>query len=221
MKKFVQTLKFINLKTIYFNLKYLPFKQALKLPVLISKNVYLKEVSGEIHFDCPIRFGLIQIGYGNVGIFDKKRSRTIWDVSGNVTFRGFGTIGHGSKIMVASGGSLIFGDKLKISAEASFIVYNKIQIGYNCYMAWETLLMDTDFHKIKNENGEIINNPKPIIIGDYVWIGCKCIILKGAVIPNNTVIAINSLVNKELTEENCLYAGSPVKCIKEKISWVD
>jgi acetyltransferase-like isoleucine patch superfamily enzyme len=221
MKKFVQPLKYINLRTIYFNLKYFPLKHALKLPVLISKNVYLKEVSGRIHFECPIRFGLIQIGYGNVGIFDKKMSRTIWDVSGDVTFCGYGTIGHGSKIMVASGGSLIFGDKLKISAEASFIVYNKIQIGYNCYMAWETLLMDTDFHKIKNEYGEIINGPKPIIIGDYVWIGCKCIILKGAVIPNNSVIAINSLVNKELTEENCLYAGSPVKCIKEKISWED
>lgn len=221
MKKFVQTLKYINLKTVYFNLKYLPFKQALKLPVLISKNVYLKEVSGRIHFDCPIRFGLIQIGFGNVGIFDKKMSRTIWDVSGDVTFHGFGTIGHGSKIMVASEGSLVFGDKLKISAEVSFIVYNKIQIGYNCYMAWETLLMDTDFHKIKNENGEIINSPKPIIIGDYVWIGCKCIILKGAVIPNYTVIALNSLVNKKLTEENCLYAGSPVKIIKEKISWED
>jgi hypothetical protein len=162
MRKFAQTLKYINLKTIYFNLKYLPYTQALKFPVLISKNVYLKEVSGKIHFDCPIRFGLIRIGYGNVGIFDKKMSRTIWDVSGDVTFCGYGTIGHGSKIMVASGGSLIFGDRLKISAEASFIVYNKIQIGYNCYMAWETLLMDTDFHKIKNETGKLLMDPNQL-----------------------------------------------------------
>jgi len=221
MKRIVQILKYLNLKTIYFNLKYFPIKEALKFPVLVSKNVLLKKVSGRIHFDCPIRYGLIQIGYGNVGIFDKKMSRTIWDVCGNVTFCGYGTIGHGSKIMVASEGELIFGGKLKISAEVSFIVFKKIQIGYNCYMAWETLLMDTDFHKIKNESGEIINKPKPIIIGDYVWIGCKCVVLKGAVIPNNTVIALNSLVNKELTKENCLYAGSPVKCVKENISWVD
>ncbi|MFA6947283.1 MAG: hypothetical protein WC220_15425, partial [Pedobacter sp.] len=181
MKKIVQILRYLNLKTIYFNLKYLPIKEALKFPVLVSTNVLLKKVSGRIHFGCPIKFGLIQMGYGNVGIFDKKMSRTIWDVSGDVTFCGYGTIGHGSKIMVASEGSLIFGDKLKISAEVSFIVYKKIQIGYNCYMAWETLLMDTDFHKIKNENDDIINSPQPIIIGDFVWIGCKCVILKGAV----------------------------------------
>ena len=91
MKKIVQTLKDINLKTLYFNLKYFSLRQALKFPVLISKNVYLKEVSGKIHFECPIKFGLIRIGYGNVGIFDKKMSRTIWDVSGDVTFRGYGT----------------------------------------------------------------------------------------------------------------------------------
>ena len=221
MKKFVQTLKYINLKTIWFNLKYLPIKDALKFPILISNKVYLRNVYGRVHFNCHIKFGLIQIGYGSVGIFDKKISRTIWDVCGDVTFCGSGTIGHGSKIVVGSEGSLIIGDKLKISAEASFIVYNKIQIGNNCYMAWETLLMDTDFHKIKNENGEIINNSKPIIIGDYVWIGCKCIILKGAVIPNNTVIAINSMVNRELTEGNCIYGGSPAMCIKKNISWED
>ena len=219
MKKFVQTLKYINLKTFYFNLKYFPFKQALKLPVLISKNVYLKEVSGKIHFDCPIRFGLIQIGYGNVGIFDKKMSRTIWDVSGDVTFCGNASIGHGSKIVVGPEGSLIFGENLKITAESSLVAFNKIQIGNNCLLSWDTLLMDTDFHKVKNDNSEIINSPKPIFIGDNVWIGCRSVILKGSVIPNNSIIAINSLVNKELLVGNCIYGGSPVRCLKENISW--
>jgi acetyltransferase-like isoleucine patch superfamily enzyme len=219
MGKIIQLLKFLNLKTIYFNLKYFPVKQAVKLPVLLSNKVYLREVKGRIHFNCEIKFGLVQIGYGNVGIFDKKKSRTIWEVYGDVTFCGNANIGHGSKIIVGPKGSIIFGTRLLISAESSIIAYEKIQFGNNCFLSWDTLLMDTDFHSIKNEKEEIINSPKPIIIGNHVWIGCRSVILKGSIIPDNSIIAINSLVNKELMEENCIYGGSPVKCIKEKISW--
>lgn len=219
MRRLIQIISFINLKTIYFNLKYLPFKKALKFPVLISNNTYLREVSGRIHFNCQVKFGLVKIGYGNVGIFDKKKSRTIWEVFGDVTFCGCATIGHGSKISVGLEGVLIIGDNFKITAETSIIAHNKIQFGNNCLLSWDTLLMDTDFHKIRNINGEIINKPKSIVVGDHVWIGCRSLILKGATIPNNTIIASNSMVNKELFAENFIYGGNPVKCIKEIVSW--
>lgn len=39
--------------------------------------------------------------------------------------------------------------------------------------------MDTDFHKIKNEDGVQINTNSPVLIGDHVWIGCRALILKG------------------------------------------
>ena len=211
--------KIINLKTIYFNFKYLPFRQALKFPVLISNNVFLLATNGRLHFSCPIRYGLVQIGYGNVGIFDKKKSRAIWEVYGDVTFSGNTILGHGSKIVVGLKGKISFGKNFKITAESSIVAYHNIQFGNNCLISWDILFMDTDFHTVKNEAGEIINNPEPLLIGDHVWVGCRSIILKGAIIPNNTIIATNSLVNKELIQENCIYGGSPVKCIKEKITW--
>lgn len=219
MRKVFQLLRFINLRTIYFNLKYLPFNQALKLPFLLSKYVFLREIHGKINLNCPIRFGLIQIGYGNVGVFDKKKSRTVWEVYGDITFSGNAIIGHGSKIIVGPEASLLFGDNFKLTAESSIIAFNKIQFGNECLISWETQIMDTDFHKIKNENGEILNIPKPIIIGNHVWIGSRCTILKGSVIPDNSIIGVNSLVNNELPESNCIYAGIPVKCIKEKVYW--
>lgn len=219
MRKFLQFLKFLNIKTVYFNFKYLPLKKACKFPILLSNKVYLRQISGRIHINCQISFGLVQIGYGNVGIFDKKMSRTIWEVNGKVIFNGKTTIGHGSKIVVGTYGQLSFGDNFKATAETSIIAFNKIIFGNNCLLSWDTLLMDTDFHTVKNENNEVINSTKPILIGDHVWIGCRSIILKGAVIHNNTIIAINSMVNKELNEENCIYGGSPVKVIKKNISW--
>jgi acetyltransferase-like isoleucine patch superfamily enzyme len=219
MRNFFHFIKYINPKTIYFNFKYLKIRQAVKLPVLVSKNVSLNAVLGRVHLNCQLKTGLVKIGFGNVGIFDKRRSKTIWEVYGDVTFEGNAMIGHGSKIVVGEDASLIFGENLKVTAESSIVAFKRVQIGNNCLLSWDTLLMDTDFHKVKNDNGEIINCPQPIIIGDHVWIGCRSVILKGSVIPNNSIVAINSLVNKELLIENCIYGGSPVKCLRENISW--
>ena len=77
-----------NFKTIYLNFKYLPFRQAIRIPIKVSKKVYLWQTGGQIIFDCPIKSEMIQIGYGSVGIFDKEVSRSIWQVSGTVIFRG-------------------------------------------------------------------------------------------------------------------------------------
>lgn len=219
MKRYLRFLLEINFKTIYFNFKYLPFRLAIKMPVLVSKRVFLLVTSGKLIFDCPIRTGLIHIGYGKVGIFDKKVSRSIWEVQGNVIFKGKCDIGHGSKISVGKLGTLILGENFAITAESTIIAFSKIQFGNNCLLSWDILVMDTDFHTIKDELGNIINNPRPIIVGDKVWIGCRCLILKGAIIPNNCVIGANSTITKVLEKNYCLYAGNPCKILKENISW--
>ncbi|MGG7662162.1 acyltransferase [Dyadobacter sp. BHUBP1] len=219
IKNVIKLISRLNFKTIYFNLKYLPLRQALLLPILVSKRTYLRNTSGKIKINAPLRTGLIRIGYGNIGIFDEKRSRTIWEVNGTVIFNGTCNIGHGSKISVSSTGSLSFGENFAITAETSIITKLNIGFGDNCLLSWDTLIMDSDLHKIKNEVGSEINAPQPISIGDNVWIGCRCLILKGAKIPNNTIIGASSLVNKPLDKENSLYAGSPCKLIKENVSW--
>jgi len=219
MKRFLKILQKINLKTIYFNFKYLPIKQSIKLPILISRKVYLREVSGKILIKGPIRPGLIQLGYGNIGIFDNKKSRSIWEVSGTVIFKGRANIGHGSKISVGKNGELILGENFIITAESSLVASKKIEFGNNCLLSWDILIMDTDSHIIKDNTGSIINYPKQITIGDNVWIGCRCLILKGAQIPDNCVIGADSIVNRLLENRNSLYAGSPVKLMKENITW--
>jgi acetyltransferase-like isoleucine patch superfamily enzyme len=79
--------------------------------------------------------------------------------------------------------------------------------------------MDTDFHNVIDEFGQVVNKAKPILIGDKVWIGCRSMILKGAIIPNSCVVGAGSIVSKALDRSNCLYAGTPCKIIKENISW--
>jgi len=207
----------VNFKTIYFNFKYLPFIQAIRMPIMVSKRVYLLHTGGQIKLDCPIQSGMIQIGYGDVGIFDKKVSRSIWQVSGTIIFKGSAHIGHGSKLCVE--GTLVLGNGFIITAESSIVASNRIEFGENCLLSWDTLIMDTDFHKVKDKANNILNPSAPIIIGNKVWIGCRCLILKGAIIPNNSVIGANSFVGKRLEKENAVYGGQPARLLKEEIIW--
>ena len=220
LKNSLQFLKILfkqNFKTIYFNFKYLPFKQAIQIPVKISQNVYLRHTGGQIILDCPIESEMILIGYGDVGIFDKKVSRSVWEVYGTVIFKGHAQIGHGSKLSVR--GTLVLGKGLNITAESAIVATNRIEFGDNCLLSWDTLIMDTDFHKIKDRRDNLLNPSEPIFIGDNVWIGCRCLILKGANIPNNCVIGANSFVGKRLEKENSLYGGQPARILKEHITW--
>lgn len=98
------------LKTLYFNFKYLPFSQARKLPIIIFKGVLLNKTKGKIEIcSSHIKPGLIQIGKRVLGNTDVKYSRTIWELSGNIIFKGHTIIGQGSKITVGEKGNLLLG----------------------------------------------------------------------------------------------------------------
>lgn len=219
MGRLKKVLERINIKTVYFNLKYLPFKDAIKLPILISRNVFLLETNGSIKIDAPIKTGMIQIGFGNIGIFDMKRSRSIWQVSGKVTFKGEAYIGHGAKISVNEDAHLEFGNNFRVTAESEIVTEKSIQFGNDVLVSWDCLIMDTDFHKLLDQTGKIINPPEPIIIGNKVWIGCRNVILKGSKISDGSIIGANSFLSKDISDKSGLYAGNPIRYIKGDINW--
>ncbi|MEI6752662.1 MAG: acyltransferase [Paludibacter sp.] len=177
-------------------------------------------MKGNVLIEGDITCGMITIGFSDVGIFDFKRSKAIWNVSGRVIFKGRALIGQGSKISVEDTGELIFGENLKITAETSIVSLLKIEFGKNCLLSWDILIMDNDFHAIINKkNGIRFPQSKPIYIGDNVWIGCNTTILKGSHIPEHCIIGSNSTVNKKFEESYCLYAGNPLKVRKENVDW--
>ena len=96
----------------------------------------------------------------------------------------------------------------------------KVTIGDNCMCATDVTIRPTDGHAIYDiETNELINKGEDVFIGNHVWLGLNCLILKGSYLSNNTVIGANSLVNKKFTEENVIVAGSPAKIIKRNVNW--
>ena len=204
-------------KTLRFNLHYFPLKTALKLPVVVSHRTYLRELHGKVELPEKVERAMIIIGFGDVGHYDRKRSRSIWQVSGTVTFGGKASIGHGSKLSVR--GNLCLGDGFNMTAESTIVCAKEIRFGRDCLLSWDILVMDTDEHPLYNKENERINPDKPILVGDHVWIGCKCVLLKGAEVPSHTVLAAGTLLKSAFAGEHQVIGGNPPSILKRDVRW--
>lgn len=204
-------------KTLRFNFHYFPLKTALKLPVFVSHRTFLRELHGKIMLPEKVNTAMIKIGFGDVGHYDRKRSRSIWQVSGTVAFEGKASIGHGSKLSVR--GNLTLGADFNMTAESTIVCAHQISFGNDCLLSWDILIMDTDEHPIINQDGIRTNPDKPILVGNHVWIGCKCTLLKGTEIPNNAIVAAGTLLTSAFSGENQVIGGNPPAVLKSDVRW--
>lgn len=201
-------------KTIRLNARYWGIGGLLKPRIVASKNVKIKNLKGSL----LIKEGSqVWLGFGNVGFVDKRYERLILDIEGTVCFQGNAFFGQGCKIICMKPGKLEFGSEFSSNVNTKFICNKKIRFGDNCVISWECAFMDTDFHKVLDGSGQQINEDRPIIVGDSVWICSECMVLKGSDIPNNSVVAARSLIRKKLITKNAIYFNDAI--IKDDITW--
>lgn len=204
-------------KTLRFNFHYFPLGTALKLPVFVSHRTFLRELHGKVVLPEKAETAMVKIGFGDVGHYDRKRSRSIWQVSGTVTFGGKASIGHGSKLSIR--GDLTLGADFNMTAESTIVCAKEIRFGDDCLLSWDILVMDTDEHPLYDKAQQRINPDKPIVVGNHVWIGCKCVLLKGATIPDDTVVAAGTLLTSAYSGEQQVIGGNPPSVLKRDIRW--
>lgn len=220
--RIIKTIKVINLwKTIYFNFHYFPPKTAVRLPFFICWRTELHRMNGKIIFESPVSTGMAKIGGRGIGVQDKLYSRTIWENEGALIIKGKVGIGRGSKISIGKNAILMLGENFSIIGKSEIICQKEITFGANCLLSWDILIMDTDFHSVFDNHCRLINSPKPIHIGNHVWIGCRNTILKGISIADNVVVSANSTITRCIEETNCIVGGhgKSIAIIKKGISW--
>jgi acetyltransferase-like isoleucine patch superfamily enzyme len=163
--------------------------------------------------------GRLYLGGRYIG--DQSGADTYMKLPRGTTCRILGRVklGPGVRVILEPGANFSIGDNTYITAASIIHCSTSISIGRDCAIAWGTTIMDTDFHSIVYEDGNQNSISKPIVIGDKVWIGCNCTILKGVTIGNNNVIAANSLVNRDVPP-NSLVAGNPARVVKTGIDWL-
>jgi len=204
-------------KSIWVNFRYLPFRQAIKLPILVAYDVRFSAHMGGVILPEKVRFGMIHIGFFNIPVCN--HDKTSIRIIGTLEFKGRAYFGRSSKVHIRKGATMLLGDNFRVSSASSFNCYKSMIFGDNVLFAWDCLVMDSDGHSVIDEKCKPKINTKSVIIGNHVWIGCRSMILKGAVIPNNCVVGSMSFVTGENFEENTLIVGVPARSVKKISGW--
>ena len=212
-------------QTIRFNFKMLPFGQARKLPILFYGKVDFRSLKGKVQINSSVGTGMIRVGFKGEYV-DTSVSETIWIINGLMVFNGPLKIARGSYFLVAKNAVLSIGtNRTYCGSHMKILCFDHITIGDCVRMSWECQIYDTSFHylELTNKDNAIKPLSAPVFIGDRVWLGNRSTVSKGAVIPNDTVVASNSLVNKDFSQAEpfSMLAGSPasVKGVGFKRVW--
>lgn len=120
----------------------------------------------------------------------------------------------GADIQLFKGGNLILG-KSFINSNCKIRCANKITIGDDCTISHDVTILDSDFHKIISDDFQV---SAPVTISNHVWIGTRCLILKGVTIGEGAVIGSGSVVTHDVSPHT-LVAGCPAKVIKTNVEW--
>lgn len=114
---------------------------------------------------------------------------------------------------------IIIGDNVNFNTDIHIGCINKIEIGNNCLFASRIYITDHD-HGDTSLDSLLLPPAKrklvskgPVIIKDNVWVGEGVAILSGVTIGENSIIATNAVVTKDVPA-NSVVAGIPAKIVK-------
>ena len=219
-------IRYFNLiKTLYINLTMLPFKQAIKMPIIIYGKVSFLSLMGKMVIDnnVSISTGMIKFGYP-LDLYFNPTFRGVIKLQGELHFKGVATICCGYNINIAENGSVVLGKNVKVGHTSSFNCVKPITIGNYSRIASNVSFMSSSYHFILNQvTNQVFRAEGEIVIGEYNWILSKCTINKGAKTPNNCIVVSGTLLNKDYSQtmsEYSLIGGMPVKLIKNNVSRV-
>lgn len=106
------------------------------------------------------------------------------------------------------------GERVAFSNNISIIATQRISIGNDCLIGDFVLIMDSDFHGIDpRERRSSSGVSRPVVIGNNVWFGSRVIVQKGVTIGDNSIIAAQSVVTRNIPQ-NSIAGGNPAKVIR-------
>lgn len=124
-----------------------------------------------------------------------------------------------SRIFVSEGAKLQIGDNSGTN-NVTILCKEKIVIGNYVNIGNSTYIYDSNFHSLNwKKRKDRIEDIKdaitaPIHIGDYVFIGARCIIGKGVTIGEKSIVAAGSVVTRNIPAGE-IWGGNPAKFIKK------
>jgi acetyltransferase-like isoleucine patch superfamily enzyme len=113
------------------------------------------------------------------------------------------------EIHVGRDGRLTVGDNVFINQGVRIVATTSVTIGANTIIGDEAIIIDNDYHGV----GGLPAKKGPVMIGANVWIASRAVVLRNVTIGDNSVIAANSVVTKDVPPD-CVVAGNPAVIVK-------
>lgn len=147
-------------------------------------------------------------------------------------------IGHHTRIAgelrCKSTGKIEIGNYSVVQNHVSIQCLQSVKMGHYSVISEKSVVVDNNNHRIEPEervkhrirvapggpgygglgDGWELSESAPVVIGDVVWVGAGCLILKGITIGEGAIVARNSVVTKDVPPYTVV-AGFPAKVVKE------
>jgi acetyltransferase-like isoleucine patch superfamily enzyme len=193
------------------------------LPSRIKIFIFTHIFSAQIHPSARIGFSLIKVKKlvmgenSSIGHFNSIRGLDLLQLGSHAVIRNANTL---SAMPLAATKqffselnrfpAFILGEHSAVIKGHFFDCNNTITIGHHSIIAGISSVFFTHGINIDKNRQE----SSPITIGDYCMVGARCVITKGASLPNNCVLGSNSTLHKAFTQCHTLYSGVPALAVK-------
>ena len=208
--------------TLYINIKALPWRQALKFPIVVYGGIQIESLNGKINIKSDrIRRGMIKIGAQGYDMFGK--GKCVVSIDGEVEFYGCCSIGTNSSLIIRRNGHLKIGKMVFLGANNLILCEKAITIGDEFMSSWCCQFIDSNTHEIIDINTKIKSEAtKAIYIGKHCWLGNHSTVNKGGRLCDNTIVASYSLINKDYSHmgDFCVFAGIPANLKSKGKAWI-
>jgi len=206
---------FNPLATLYVNFRSFPISQAIHLPFWAYGRPKFYNLSGAMKIVGKVRCGMIK--FNKTRPFSPSFSNADSELSnkGKIEFSHELYVGCGTRIVV--GDNAVF--KVNGGAITDFVnvgCMNEIELGERISITQRCQLFDSNYHYIANiSKKEVQPWKKKIKIGDGCWVCNSTIINGGTILPNYSIVASGSVVNKNFEEQNegVMVGGVPARVI--------
>lgn len=114
-------------------------------------------------------------------------------------------------LVTGPGGLLEIGDKVSINFGTGLCAYHHIRLGHRVRIGPYGMIIDTDFHDVSDHDKPAV--PRPIVVGDDVWIAGRVTLLPGCRIGSGAVITAGSVVAGDIPP-GVVAGGNPARVIR-------